>query len=103
MDKNIIEIARRYAEKVRKRLPVEMVILYGSYLEGTATEYSDIDIAVIVAELPADYLEASAELFSLVRGINTRIEPVLLCKKYDKSGFLESVLKRGKVIYQPAA
>ena len=103
MDKQIIEIANEYAEKVRKYLPVEMIVLFGSYAEGTAREYSDIDIAVIVDKLPADYLAVSAELFSLVRGINTRIEPVLLCRQHDKSGFLESVLKRGRIIYQVAA
>jgi uncharacterized protein len=100
MDKEIIEIARRYAEKVKAAMPVKMVVLYGSHARGNATQYSDIDIAVVVDEFRGDYLKASANLFNLVRGINTRIEPVLLSKKNDNSGFLAHVLRQGKVIYK---
>ncbi|MDO8302258.1 MAG: nucleotidyltransferase domain-containing protein [Sedimentisphaerales bacterium] len=100
MDQEIIKVARRYAAKVKAAMPVKMVVLYGSYARGNATEYSDIDIAVIVDEFRGDYLKASANLFNLVRGVNTKIEPVLLSRKNDKSGFLESILKHGKIIYK---
>ncbi len=100
MDKKIAEIARLYARKVKNLMPVSMVILYGSHARGTAKEYSDIDIAVVVDKLQGDYLTTSAELFSLVRTVNKRIEPVLLCREHDKSGFLENVLKHGKIIYK---
>ena len=99
MDKEIIEIAGKYAERVRQQLPVRMVILYGSYAKGDAKTLSDIDIAVVVDKTPADYLLASANLFNLVRDIDKRIEPVLIVKKKDKGGFLDSVLKRGSIIY----
>ena len=100
MDKKIAQIAGLYAQKVRNFMPVSMVILYGSRARGTAKEYSDIDIAVVVDKLQGDYLKISAELFGLVRTVNKRIEPVLLCRENDKSGFLESVLKYGKIIYK---
>src|SRR3972149_5331468 len=100
MDKKIIKIAGLYAEKVRNYLPVEMIVLYGSYARGTAKKTSDIDIAVVVDKFKGDYLKASAELFNLVRGINKRIEPVLVCRKHDRSGFMESILKQGKIIYK---
>jgi predicted nucleotidyltransferase len=100
MDKRIAEIARLYAQKVKNLMPVSMVILYGSHAQGTAKEYSDIDIAVVVDRLRGDYLQTSAELFSLVRTVNKHIEPVLVCREHDKSGFLKNVLKHGKVIYK---
>ena len=100
MDKRIVEIARVYARKVKNLMPVSMVILYGSHAKGTAKEYSDIDIAVVVDKLHGDYLKTSAELFSLVRTVNKHIEPVLVCREHDKSGFLKNVLKHGKVIYK---
>lgn len=100
MDKEIIKIAKLYAQKVKSYMPISMVILYGSYAGGTAGKNSDIDIAVVVDNFRGDYLKTSAELFNLVRTVNKRIEPVLLCREYDKSGFLENVLKHGKIIYK---
>jgi uncharacterized protein len=100
MDKEIIKIARLYAKKVKARYPVKMVILYGSHAKGTANELSDIDIAVVVDKLTGDYLKISADLFNLVRDVSNRIEPVLLSRANDRSGFLESVLKQGKIIYK---
>lgn len=100
MDKKVIEIARLYAKKVKDRLPVRMVILYGSHVKGTATKSSDIDIAVVVDKIRGDYLQISADLFGLVRNVSKRIEPVLLCRSSDRSGFLESIIKHGKIIYK---
>lgn len=102
MDKEIVKIAKRYTEKVRTAMPVDMVVLFGSHVSGKPHKDSDIDIAVIVDRFEGDYLKASAELFNLVRGINTRIEPVLLSRKHDKSGFLAHVLQHGKIIYKKA-
>ena len=99
MDKEIVKIAQIYAQKVRDFMPVSMVILYGSHVRGSADKYSDIDIAVVVEKFRGDYLTTSAQLFNLVRGVNKRIEPVLLSRENDKSGFLESLLKKGKIIY----
>jgi predicted nucleotidyltransferase len=100
MDKKIIEIARQYAKKVTRFLPAQMVVLYGSYAKGTAKTSSDIDIAVVVEKTSGDYLKVSAELFELVRGVDKRIEPVLLCRQNDRSGFLAGILKHGVVIYR---
>jgi uncharacterized protein len=100
VDKKVVEIAQLYAQKVAEYLPVTMVVLYGSHAKGTATKSSDIDIAVVVDKFSGDYLKVSSELFNLVRSVNKRIEPVLLCLEKDKSGFLQSVLKNGKIIYK---
>ncbi len=102
MDKKVVEIAKLYAQKVKSFMPVSMVILYGSHAKGTAGKNSDIDIAVVIDKFRGDYLKTSAELFNLVRTVNKRIEPVLLCRENDKSGFLENVLKHGKIIYKAA-
>ena len=99
MDKEIVKIAQIYAQKVRDFMPVSMVILYGSHVRGSAGKHSDIDIAVVVEKFRGDYLKTSAQLLNLVRGINKRIEPVLVSRENDKSGFLESLLKQGKIIY----
>jgi len=100
MDSKTDTSIKRYAELVRKSIPVDMIILYGSYAKGTENINSDIDIAVVVNELGGDFLDISANLYSLCREVNTDIEPKLIVKKDNRSGFLESILKYGKVIYK---
>ena len=100
MDREVVEKVKKYAEVVRKDMPVKMVILYGSYARGSEHLNSDIDVAVVVDKIETDYLQQSARLFHHIRGIDTRIEPVLLSTDDDRSGFLSSILKYGKIIYQ---
>ena len=100
MDSQINNAINRYAELVKKTLPVDMIILYGSYARGTEHKDSDIDIAVVVEDIDEDLLDVSARLYSLCREVNTDIEPKLIVRKNNRSGFLESILKYGKVIYQ---
>ncbi|MCL1893028.1 MAG: nucleotidyltransferase domain-containing protein [Holophagaceae bacterium] len=38
------QVCRQYADDVRRVLPVDKVMLFGSYAKGTADEKSDIDI-----------------------------------------------------------
>lgn len=96
----IIRIAKKYAESVTHKLPVQKIVLYGSFANGTATEDSDIDIAVIVDSITEDVLTAKAKLYKLRRNIDDRIEPLLIESHKDPSGFLENVLTTGKVIFE---
>ena len=49
LDKESVKvIAVRYAEKVKKVLKPDAIILFGSYVNGIPNELSDIDIAVII-------------------------------------------------------
>ncbi|MCL5990490.1 MAG: nucleotidyltransferase domain-containing protein [Bacteroidetes bacterium] len=99
MDETIIEKIILLADKAKSFLNFEKVILYGSYSRGDIREYSDIDVAFIVDEVKGNYLDLSAKLYELVDNIDNRIEPIILNKNYDRSGFLSKVLKEGKVIY----
>jgi predicted nucleotidyltransferase len=100
MDKSyVIECVRAFAERARQSMDVQQIILYGSYAKGTATELSDIDVAVITRAPADDWLEASTQLFRLRRDIDLFIEPVLIDSSSDRSGFLEEIRKTGEVIY----
>lgn len=99
MDSKINEKIERYAGLVKEKLNVSMIVLYGSYAKGIEQKDSDIDIAIVVDELNGDFLDVNAGLFSLCRQVDTGIEPKLIVRKNNRSGFLESILKYGKVIY----
>jgi uncharacterized protein len=98
----IINIAKTYAKLVTLHFAPIEIILYGSYAKGTATEESDIDIAVVVSNILCDYLDEATLLYRLREDVDDRIEPVLLEEKTEKSGFLEDVRKTGYRIYPEA-
>lgn len=100
MDYNeVIDISKRYSDLVVDFIKPKWIILFGSYAKGLATSDSDIDIAIICDTVDEGYLEKSQHLFKLRRGIDSRIEPVLLELSNDTSGFCTEVLKTGKIIY----
>jgi len=96
------EIAVRYAEEVRSVLTPDAVILFGSYVNGNPNEWSDIDIAILINDFQGDWLETAAMLCSLTRRVSIDIEPHLLDKTCDRSGFVEHVIKTGEFIYKAA-
>ena len=96
MDKNeVLKLAKKYAEGVREDLKFQSVGLYGSQAKGTSKENSDIDIAVIVDDVPGDYLDSVAFLWRLSRKVSADIEPVLLTAADSDSGFLHTVQETG--------
>jgi predicted nucleotidyltransferase len=97
--KEAVKKVKKYSNLLKDHFPVEMVILYGSYAKSKAREDSDIDVAVIVDETNKDFLTSEVELYKLRRKIDIRIEPVLLERNNDESGFLEQILKEGLVVY----
>lgn len=99
--KQIIQLAEQYAQVVVDHFPVQKIVLFGSYVNGIPTRDSDIDIAVIVNDEEGDLLSAKAKLYKLRRDIDDRIEPILFHKDTeDLSGFLESILGTGKVVFE---
>ncbi len=94
-ENEVIDIAKAYADQVRKMMETKAIILFGSHAKGTATPNSDIDIAVIVDKIDSDYLSVVSKLWSLTRDINDEIEPVLMIDGADQSGFLQTVKNTG--------
>jgi predicted nucleotidyltransferase len=97
--KQVLILAKQYADEVLKVLTPEQILLFGSYSTNTAREDSDIDIAVIFDGFEGNYWETATLLCKLTRDISFYIEPHLLDKSEDKSGFVEHVIKTGEIIY----
>jgi len=103
LDKTTVrEIALKYAEEVKKVLSPEKILLFGSYVNGTPREYSDIDIAVVMNNYQGNWLDAATMLCALRMSVSLDIEPHLLDESCDRSGFLEFVKKTGEVLYKSA-
>jgi predicted nucleotidyltransferase len=95
--------AKRFVDQVlREFSPVE-IVLYGSYAEGSQTELSDIDVAVIFDEFSGNSFEADNRLWEIAWSTDGFVEPVLLESRKDRSGFVSEVRKHGIVLYQAGA
>ena len=74
------------------------MILFGSYAKGNAREDSDVDVAIVVKTLTGDYFSTRPLLWRIRREVDDRIEPVLIEKTHDESGFLSEIMKTGVAI-----
>ncbi len=96
MDKGeAINKVREYSILLKKYLPLEKVYLFGSYAKNTNRTDSDIDVAIVVKKIEGDFFTIQPLLWKLRRQIDDRIEPILIEKDNDFSGFLIEIQKNG--------
>jgi predicted nucleotidyltransferase len=72
---NLIRTLQRFLATVHQVRRVEAAYLYGSQAKGTATEWSDIDLAVISPDFEADLFQERLLLMRLAARVDDRIEP----------------------------
>ena len=94
-----IKTAQQYAQIVAGELSPSAILLYGSYAKGMAHVGSDIDVAVVFDGFNGNWLETSSKLWKLRRDISDDIEPILLDRMKDPSGFVEDIYKVGEILY----
>ncbi|MEI8085851.1 MAG: nucleotidyltransferase domain-containing protein [Paludibacter sp.] len=97
-NREIITKLLDYKLLVSKHFDVDKLVLFGSYAKGTQRPDSDIDVAIIVNSISQDFFTYAPLLWKLRREIDDRIEPILIEKNNDESGFLYEVLRTGLVI-----
>jgi predicted nucleotidyltransferase len=76
-------------------ISIEAVYLFGSYAKGTADINSDIDVALVVKHLDVDYFDLMPHIWRLRESVDFRIEPHILARDTDYSGFLDEILHSG--------
>ena len=95
-----VDTVERYVEAVIKEFSPSAVVLFGSYVNGTPHEDSDIDVGVVFDGFTGDWRQTASRLWRLRRGVSFDIEPHLLDSANDKSGFVKHVFRTGQIIYQ---
>lgn len=76
----------------------DKMILFGSYAKGNEHKDSDVDVAIVVEKLSGDFFSTRPLLWKIRRQVDDRIEPILIEKDHDESGFLSEILKNGIAI-----
>ena len=90
-----IEKVRKYKLLLKDHFQVDNVYLFGSYAKNTNKEDSDIDVAIVMSNIPEDFFSINPFLWKIRRQVDDRIEPVLIDKNNDQSGFLEEIKRSG--------
>ena len=100
LDKTI----KDYLSKLKGKIKIDKVILFGSYARGTATEFSDVDLLIISKDLPPDEPKCKNGFYldNLAGDFNPRLEvmainPQKLNNSIEK-GFFEEILTTGREI-----
>jgi predicted nucleotidyltransferase len=71
------KIAEKYVEKLKQeKFPFSAIYLFGSYVNGKPTKFSDIDIAVISDKLKKDWNINEEKLWEYTIDVNSKIEPI---------------------------
>ena len=98
MDNSIHETTLKFANQVKLLYNPLAVYLYGSHANGTATDASDIDIAVVFSPMEVhERMDILSGLLSLAAKIDASIEPNVViddgkCSKYS---LLAQILETG--------
>jgi predicted nucleotidyltransferase len=96
-------IVNDYVTKLKEKITIDKVVLYGSYAKGLATEFSDIDLMIISSELPLNkpkgangfYLDQLVGLESINPSLEViGVNPKNLLNPVSKS-FFDEVLRTG--------
>ncbi len=103
---DIVARVRRFVEALNERIPLERVILFGSYATGVPGPESDIDIAVVSPVFGRNPWDDRKTLYEtmIAAKIDPRIEPHPFAPEdlNARSSFLaREILSKGIVIYEP--
>lgn len=60
---------------IKKGIPVEQMILFGSYAKGTAKPWSDVDVCVVSPTFGKNSYDERVRLAKLTLSVDTMIEP----------------------------
>ena len=74
---SIEKSVQRFLNVVRRQYRIQAAYLYGSQTKGKATQWSDIDVAVVSPDFSDDLFEERLILMQLAADIDDRIEPRL--------------------------
>jgi hypothetical protein len=90
-----------FISRLESEIPVEEVILFGSYAHGNAKEHSDIDLAIISDWFQdKKHIENMQYLSRIAADYNSLIEALPFTaeeyRELDKRTFLASIVKNGR-------
>lgn len=72
---DVSKTVKFFLEQVNKRYKIFEAYLYGSFAKGNASEWSDIDVAIISSDFSDDLFDEKITLMQMAASVDDRIEP----------------------------
>jgi predicted nucleotidyltransferase len=86
----VIQIAKKFLDHVRRKHDVRDAYLFGSFAKGTPAEYSDVDLAIVLGgppRLEESPFDESFMIFHEAQEFNSRLEVVCFRQEeFDQDG-----------------
>ena len=98
----VIQVSKRFADDVRRVLPVNKVMLFGSYAKGTADKCSDVDICFFLDNFGGKQrVDIIGDLLRLTSGYKgVFFEPIAFptSELFNDNPFVKEIMRTGKEI-----
>lgn len=102
---SIQKIIEDYVIKLSKVIPIEKVIIFGSYAKGNSHEYSDVDIAIF-SDYFKDMSRVDGIYFLLLNAMDYDIDiepqPFTIDEYNQPIGIVSEIVKTGIELRLPA-
>ena len=98
---SIISLIKKYINRLKdNNIPVQKVLLFGSYVHGVPKGDSDIDLAVISTAFKGDRFSDRRMIVPFRRGLDSRIEPMPFTPEDFAEGgvLIDEIKKTGQAI-----
>ena len=102
-NKNKVDtLIKLFVEELKKEIPVEKILLFGSYAKGESNQESDIDLIVVSPSFAkGKYITHMQYLFRKAAKISPLLEPIPATpseiENPDRRVFLGQIIKSAKV------
>ena len=94
----VLSVTTDYINKLKKQIPIEKVILFGSYAKGTNTIDSDVDIAVFSSAFES-MSRVDGLTFLLMQALGYKIDiqpqPYTMKDYIEHIGLVDEILNTG--------
>ena len=85
-----MQIAKEFLDRARRKYGVRDAYLFGSFAKGTPSEYSDVDLAIVLGGSPRfeeSLFDDQFMIFHEAQEFNSRLEVVCFSKdEFDQDG-----------------
>ena len=99
------DLVRETIDAIVREFRPEMIIVFGSVAKGTADEYSDLDLLVVMDTNLGNYARAS-EIYRVVYRIPIPKDIIVLTpeefesEKDNPLSFVSEIVRTGKIFYE---